>query len=208
MSGKINIAGLAASSRRRRGTSTLEFVLCIPLLALIIGTTFFFGWAMMNQQHVRASGRYTAWAQARGRGRAEGEHLNQKFFADKASSVSVSGAGGVDETLEDMVAAADQVSADAQLIADQIVARGCPRSISAEVAAGFPPKFLPWRALSGPIHDRYAREGLEWRRKQLGCEEIIRDAFLPELDGALRGLDRGPAAEFGQVLRRLYNQQW
>ncbi len=39
----------------------VEFVFCIPLLALLISGMFFFGWALRNQQKVKVSDRYAAW---------------------------------------------------------------------------------------------------------------------------------------------------
>lgn len=45
----------------RRGTAMVEFVMCIPLLALLIAGMFFLGWAMRNQQKVKISNRYAAW---------------------------------------------------------------------------------------------------------------------------------------------------
>ena len=46
---------------RSRGTAMVEFVMCIPLLALLISGMFFFGWAMRNQQKVKVSDRYAVW---------------------------------------------------------------------------------------------------------------------------------------------------
>lgn len=45
----------------RRGSALIEFVFCIPLLALIILGTFFFGHVMRNQQRLRVADRYHAW---------------------------------------------------------------------------------------------------------------------------------------------------
>ncbi|MCD4825254.1 MAG: pilus assembly protein [Phycisphaerae bacterium] len=45
----------------RKGTALIEFVVCIPLLALIIAATFFFGMLMRNQQRLRVADRYVAW---------------------------------------------------------------------------------------------------------------------------------------------------
>ncbi len=45
----------------RRGTALIEFVMCIPLLALIIAGTYFFGMVMRNDQRLCVSDRYHAW---------------------------------------------------------------------------------------------------------------------------------------------------
>jgi len=47
--------------RKRRGAALLEFVMCIPLLALIIAATFFFGMVMRNEQQLCVTDRYHAW---------------------------------------------------------------------------------------------------------------------------------------------------
>jgi len=39
----------------------VEFVLCVPLLAMLIAGMFFFGWALRNQQKTKLAARYTAW---------------------------------------------------------------------------------------------------------------------------------------------------
>ena len=44
-----------------KGTALLELVMAMAFLSFILITTFFFGWAMMNQQHVKSSARYASW---------------------------------------------------------------------------------------------------------------------------------------------------
>ncbi len=46
---------------RRHGTAVIESIFCVPLIAIILGLTFFFGWAMRNQQRVIISDRYAVW---------------------------------------------------------------------------------------------------------------------------------------------------
>ena len=200
--------GTLARRRGRRGTSMVEFVLCIPLLALVIMVSFFFGWAMSNQQHVKVSGRYAVWRQARGMGVAEPEYINHKFFEDKAGFVAVDSLPGTDQTLQDMVASAGNVSAEAQIFADHLVLGRFPRSMAGVVAAEFPSDFAFWNRFQGTIEHRHAREGVEWRRGQADCEEVVRDDFMAELDAALRDLEASPAGDFSQVLRRLYTERW
>jgi len=193
----------------RRGASLIEFVLCIPLLAFVIGLTFFFGWAMSNQQGVKISGRYAVWREVRGGGAADPRDLNRKFYSQKAGGVSVDGRQATDETLRDLVDAAGDVSTEAKMLADHLVLDRFPRGVGAEVAAEFPTDVGLWNQLGGgAIRHRHMREGVEWRRGQASCEEVVRDDFLIQLDGALRRLSSTPGAEFGQVLRNLYEYRW
>ena len=65
--------------RRRRGTAMIEFVLCIPLLALVIAAVFFFGMVMRNQQRLRAADRYVVWRTVHN-GQANADASDQAYF--------------------------------------------------------------------------------------------------------------------------------
>ena len=186
----------------------IEFVLCIPLLGFLLVVTFFFGWAMANQQEVKISGRYAAWSVARGKGAATPEYLNSRFFSQKAAPISILSGDGPDGTLHNMVDGAGAVSADAQMVADHLVLARFPRGSTAEVAARFPTDVGLWKRLEGAIRHRHAREGVEWRRRQADCEEVVRDDFLMELDSALQSVASSQPGGFGDILRILYNQKW
>jgi len=186
----------------------LEFVLCLPILGFILVLTFFFGWAMMNQQHVKTSGRYAVWRQVRGKGRAAPEQLNRDFFRSKAGNVSVGAMAGPEETLRDMIESAGSAGAEAQMFADHLIREKLPGSAGAGVAVQFPTTVGLWQRFNDPIKHTHTREGVEWRRTEAACEEVIRDDFLAELDVTVQGLSGTPARKFGEVLRRLYNQQW
>ena len=180
----------------------------IPLMATIISLTFFFGWAMTNQQHVRVSGRYTAWRQARRAGGASGGDLNRSFFAGRAEDPSVSGgsaAGRTQETITDLVRAAGDVSDPAYELAEQTAGAAWPRGVWARVAASFPSDVDLWRRFQGAIRSRRIREGVSWRRGQVSYLQAIRDQYLIDLAAAISEI---PDAGLQDDLRRLYLQQW
>lgn len=198
--------------RQRRGAVLIEFVMCIPLLGLVTAAIFFFGWAMMNQQHVRVSDRYATWRSLygwqgyksdAGKDLTAEEILNLLFFRDKATSVGISGSGGVDpDSIEGMVNAAGRYGADPENLADESVQERFPHGRVANVSAGFKPIMGVWKRLSGAIRSRHYREGVEWRRGQVSYLEVIRDLFMSELDQAVLG------CQLRDEIRALYLKRW
>ena len=194
---------------RRRGAALLEFVLCIPLLAGIIVLTFFFGWSMKNQQRVRVSDRYTAWRWVHG-GRDAPTHanLNGFFFDFKAGEVWVDGGGGPTETLTDLVGEVARISPQAAALAEELVTNRFPHGQSASVAATFPTDVVLWQRLSGgAMSHHHVREGVEWRRGQASCEDVLADEFYHSLDTAMSTVP-APGDGLGQCVRRLYLTRW
>jgi len=165
MSGRRQTEGRWA--HRRRGTALVEFAMVIPLLALIISLTFFVGWARTNQQHVWAATRYAAWRPVRGGGSVRTDDLNLWFFADRAEDVSLRSDHGPDQTREELVAAAGDVSQRAYLLAEAGVLDRWPRSCLARTGAAFPTHLALWRRFQGVIGGSCRREGVEWRRGQV-----------------------------------------
>ena len=188
----------------RRGTALVEFVMILPLIALILGVVWFFGWSMMNQQHVRVSDRYAAWRRVRGGGVRD---LNDTFFDQRAINVDVDRRSGQTRTLHDLVSAAGDRGAMTELLAQELVLRRCPRGSGARVEAEFPTEVGLWKRLEGAIASRHVREGVEWRRDEVRCEPVLRDEFLSELNAAVGNLD-APSSEFGRIIRHLYNTRW
>ncbi len=185
----------------------LEFVVALPLLALIIFVTFFFGRSMMHQQQVKIADRYTAWRPVRGAGSPNEGDLESRFFQQQAEAVGIGHGTGPDDTLRDHVAEVGARHGEAQMLADHLILSQFPRGRWAQVAARFPTGGGIWDQMTGSIRHRHAREGVEWRHKQVDCEEEVRDDFLPALDQGLSGLPSG-ARGFGDVLRHLYNRKW
>jgi len=195
--------------RRRRGTALPEFALCIPLLALIVAATFFFGWAAKNRQRVTVADRYAAWRGVRASG-VSGGQLNETFFEDRADGVDVEvevGTARTVETIRDYVALAESFSADAGFLADELARQRWPRGWWVHVAADFPPQVEAFRHLTGAIHGQHAREGVEWRRGQADCVGVTVREYVPGLDEMLHGVP-APGTGVGQAFRQLMWVHW
>ncbi|MFW6066153.1 MAG: TadE family protein, partial [Planctomycetota bacterium] len=89
------------SRQAATGVALAETVMVIPLLALVLGLTFFFGWVMTNQQRVRQASRYAAWRRVVRDSGISTRTLNRTFFGDTAESVGVSGGRVGEPTLLD-----------------------------------------------------------------------------------------------------------
>ena len=192
----------------RRGTALVEFAMVIPLLALIIGLTFFFGWTMTNQQHVWVSSRYAAWRQVRPGDAVGNARLNSVFFEDRAADVGIERGLGQAETLAELVAAVGQMGQAAEQHAGMVVWNRCPRGRTATVAAEFPSDVGLWRRFSGAIRGYHARDGRQWRcANGVTCEVELRDQFLLSLDSMVEQMQSARHG-LGERLRRTYLESW
>ena len=192
---------------RRGGTAIVEFAVCIPLLALVVVVTFFFGWAMVNQQHVWTADRYAAWRQVRTGSVPSDDSLNQDFFAGRARNVLTARDDGTSRPEQDFV---DDVAGDSGPAGD--LARGLvldrfPKGLGVHDQAEFPTDVAVWERYTGAIQSRSSRIGVEWRWRQARCETVVADQLLPTLDGTLQTLPN-PATGMGAFLRSLYRNNW
>ncbi len=201
-----------ASMHRRRGAALVEFAMAIPLLATVIALTFFFGYAMTNQQHVIASARHVAWDKVKGGATPSSQELNTAFFDGKAGQSSVTLGTGPRDTLDALVRRAERRSLPAGELIAQCIGQPWPGGQSARVSADFPSSVPAWRKFTGAIQSRHVREGVEWRRTPPGGGGQrasylvpIRDQFLSELDQVVWGIADAPLRD---SLRRLYLQRW
>ena len=211
----------------RHGTAMLEFIMVIPLLAVVIAGTFFFGQLMRNQQRLRIADRYEAW-------QPEGDS-NPLLFDGRGENVSIRTGTGPTETLEDLYAQASGESPEADRLAEWLLLTGSPgrfpRGWSRRVDAEFPretaaierirnavtedrgehvePSFGPGR------YRRHAREGLAWKRRHedgfrdgaCPCHpgQAVRYLFLDDLD---EQTERIAGTAIGGALRSLYLNGW
>jgi len=221
--------------RRGRGAAIIEFVMIVPLVALIIGLTFFFGWSMKNQQRLRVASRYAVWRAVHNRGAAadglaappnlvevDFDRLNAAFL-DVAAAVGPDAGSrmywdaGPEETILDLAAAAGTPDRPARRLAEDIAAGHLPRGLSAVVLAEFPSSVGLWKnlGLTGLMESRHVREGVEWRRRQAAYEygdpaggrSVLEDEFLGSLGGTL-SIIPGGGDELGRAFRRLYLAGW
>jgi hypothetical protein len=226
MNGKPRATGRAA--RRRCGTALVETVMAIPLLAAMIALTAFLGWAMMNQQNVKASAKYTSWRRVYGghwpavdgtmtdgNGPDDRDHrpLNEMFYRGKARSIGVGGGGGQVDEFEQLIAAAFGYSEYAGDFADRLILHPLPdhghfpHAVRAHVWADFHSDMEMFNKYQGEIHSRHIRDGVEWRRRQADCRHVVRVQFLSALDGVLESV-RPPGDGMARMVRSLYRNGW
>lgn len=202
--------------------------MCIPLLAAVIATTLFFGWAMMHQQHVKASARYTSWRRVYGDWHVPANvnandpntqddpnypGLNQLFFRNEGAGIHVDGWGGPTDEFEQLVGAAGQHSQYAQDLADRLILNPLPdrghfqHARWRRVSASFPSEVGAFRAFQGDIRASHIRDGVEWRRKQADCRHVVREQFLLPLDSTLDAV-QPPGDGLARMMRSLYRNGW
>ena len=213
-------------ARARRGTAMIEFIMGIPLLATIIGLTFFFGWGMKNTQRVAMASRYVTWRHVEGG--AGGGSLNAMFFENQATSSDVdwpagrrSHSGQVGMTQAVLRLRAEVGDGGGRDIADWLLADQAPTNVDylygcrSNLRAEFSTTVDAWRRMAGRIAASGAREGNEWRRRQASCEEaFLQEPFLLTLDGKLLALHErltamsGSDNTIGSQVRELYLRAW
>lgn len=192
-------------NRQRRGTALLEFVMCLPLLALILTLTYFLGWAMRNQQRVWTADRYFTWRTAAG---GQSASLNEAFFSGQGQNVDPVMHDGPDGTLVEYVRTTEQYSPLAGVvIGDMIDRRFVPRGLTGEVRSEFPTSVSLWNRLAeGQIRSRHSREGASWRRSDTrNYGPVIQNRFLYEFDERVNDI---PGSSIGQAMRMLYLHGW
>ena len=195
-------------SRRRRGTALLEFVMSVPLFALIIMLIFFFGWSMTNQQHVKASSRYVTWRSVLTGSGTSNEELNRLFFQQQApedENYRTGGGGGPTDALEGLVAASASRGAAVGELADQLVMQRFPHGRSTRMAVRFETSIDAWRQFTGRIYSDHTRDGVEWRHGQARLGGALTEQFLFELDETLNGVP-APGDRLGRMFASLHRR--
>jgi hypothetical protein len=212
--------------RRRRGGALVELALCMPLLMLIIVTTMFFGWAMMNQQHVKAAARYASWrhvytSQYEPQYDAndpdnvsdpDHPYINYHFFRDEGSQIGIGGGSGPIDELEELADRAGQYSGDAgqlasELLIDRTYWHGFHRAKRAEVSSHFTSDVEAFQRYQGSIRSEHIRDGVEWRRHQAEVRRAIREQYLLPLHGALESVP-APGDGMARMIQGLYKHGW
>ena len=202
----------SSESRPRRGAAMIEMVLVIPFLAFMIGVIYFFGWAMMHQQHVKVSDRYASWRAVYGGG-TTGDNLNDYFFRNQGTNIELAyeaAPGDTAATYDDYLAAASRMGQMPAGLADRTVVQGnqgFSRGHYTNVAAEFPHRSGVSSLYKGQIRAGAGRQGLEWRRAHANEVAALVDQFLGDVDSAMNGVP-GDGNAMGQVVRRLYLDGW
>jgi hypothetical protein len=193
----------------------IEFVLVIPLLATILGFTFFFGWAMVNQQHVKIADRFQTWRKVRVGSRVGAPTLNDRIFQglldeDNYHQNTGTYSSETIKTLQGLVEAADAQSPQAAAVAYPMVMDRSPRGRWTTVHGRFPTDigiFQTVQRSQKTIKHTHMRDGKEWRWRQIWCEPVLRDEFLSELDSTLKGVP-SPGDGLASMARMLYLSRW
>ncbi len=191
----------------RRGAAMVEFVMILPLLALVWSLTWFFGWELVNKEHVRMSNRWAVWRTVRGAGEPVPQQLSDNFFKDKAINVGMTTGSGPDKTLQALVTEAGKISQPAQMWTQSLVIDRFPHGFTANVTAEFPTTNTAWSRFTGAITGMHGRDGVEWRRAQARCEDALQQEFLDSLDSTLENIS-SPGDTLASEFRNLYRGGW
>ena len=179
--------------RARRGSALIEFVFSVPLFATVLALTFFFGYAMMNQQRVRSSDRYAVWRSVYGWEHRDPNSIDQKFFGGQAEGVEVHHHGGSNTARKELAQEASSYSADAGEFTDHLVSERFPHGKWKRVRAAFPTDVPLWEPFNGKIENHHARDAVEWRRRNAdgshtSISYTVRESYLRDLMETLDGV--------------------
>ncbi len=181
----------------------IEMVLVLPVVLLLMALTFFFGWAMDNQQRVITSARYASWKAVYQRHGVSGERLDEAFYQGRDATPGADYSGGPDGTRADYVDEAYRASAEAGDVVDHLVGR-LPRGSVARVRASFATSHGVWSRFGGAIRRAHGRDGVAWRRSQVSLVPTMREGCVRPLDDALDGVE-APGDDLAEQVRRLYS---
>ena len=193
--------------RRRRGAAMVEFCLAIPLLAAISAATWFFGFAFKNQQKIRTSARYTAWAQLQDSFDPVDPQLNERFFNQAGRSIHWDGGPGPVVVLEGFAEGVGDYTAVGYDLAHVLVDQHAPRGRDMSVSAEFASNVGYWQRFQGAMRGFHSREGRAWRHRELGYSRLVREQYLDEVEEALRTVP-APGTDMADMIRHLYHGGW
>ena len=195
---------------RCRGTAMLEFVMCIPLMVIVIAGIFFFGWVMRNQQRVYIADRYASWKSVYS-SKPSTQQINEQFFDDRGYDIymdldSDTVTNQVRKSFIDAVTARDT---ETGVYAEDLVSRNLPGGSYALLRSQFDTNSPRWRkwAESGPIEHSHVRDGRSWVRGETLMPHSIRDIYLQELHDFVTGFPTD-ASSGGDMIETLYMSGW
>ncbi|MCE5326914.1 MAG: pilus assembly protein [Planctomycetaceae bacterium] len=197
--------------RARGGQAMIEFVLVVPLLATVLVLTFFFGWAMKNQQQTIVADRYAAWQGVLANDWPTGGEINTVSLGGQAATINVDYPVGTAGVVARFAGEINAVGPEAAVLAQDVYVQQCPQSHYANLSTVFPTSVGLWASMNGDISWSHIREGLEWRRGQMYFEEgsasVVGNTFYPSLDQALGSIP-SPGDTVGTAFRQLYLTRW
>jgi hypothetical protein len=183
----------------------LEMLMVIPLLGLIVVLIYFWGWTMVNQESVQVGDHYAAWESADGAG-CSNNAINQDFMGNTAVNVALIPVGGQSQTVHDFATETrDNYGPAAGNLADDLISYA-PGDYRDFVSAEFPSTVALMQRFQGSLKNTYARDGVEWRRSQLGEIQSIQKLYLTQDGGVDTTINSigGQGAPMAQMIRGLY----
>jgi len=193
--------------RRRQGTAIVEFVMVLPLLAVVLALMFWFGKSMIYQQHVRMADRYAVWRTIAGAGMPDEQHLDEQLLAGKSVDMELEAHGGPNQALQGYVVATSDISQSAESLADRLFLNRFPRGFELKMTVDFPSDILLQKQFLGTIASAHVRDGVTWRNREARCEEDLCEMYFQPVDNALRGLPT-ISRSFGDTFIQLYLGGW
>jgi hypothetical protein len=196
----------------------IEFVMVIPLIALVIAATFFFAWGLRNRMGVEMSVRFMSWAAVRKVPLPERygitwhdvimDHLLMSRTIRHIYYRSFDTYRETDQTPRDLSNYMADYSPEAVPVADKLLMRVWPKGYGFGITrATFPTPSGIWEKLSGEYNGQYIRDSVEWRCGEAANEQELTDEFQRELDEALMAVP-AVSRNMAKVFQRLYLSTW
>ena len=202
-------SGRACYDTHRKGTALLEFVMSLPLLAMVIVGTFFFGWAMRNHQRVRIASRHVTWSHVYESARTPNSaDVNDLFFDMRGEGTYIEGEGFAGNALEDYVQAVRNRDEDAGRVVEEMINEADPPEARREmVESNFVTSNDLWQRLAdGEIRMEHHRAGRTWRRPEWSpLSTVTTETLLEECDAMS---DAPQDSKVESALRLLYEGGW
>lgn len=189
---------------RRRGTVMIEFIACIPLLAIVVAGTYFFGWAMRNQQRTIVANRYQTWRDVYGQHNYQSEpgvrqylggsatweqFIDLVFFDQRVSGSSMTERWPTSDVRPDWQ---DAVAAQSAGAGDYVTSLGShlPGGRYGHISVDFQGAYAIWERLgAGSIQADHMRDGLPWRRGEASPIRTTLELYLQAFDDRISGSD-------------------
>jgi hypothetical protein len=191
----------------------VEFVFSIPLLVLLVGAIFFFGFYMRNRLGTWSSSRWAAdqrveHLQSFGPESTGLDELNLYFFNEEAGTLEVEGHGDVHDLYETFIEKADQRSPEAGDTAEEFIDRA-PHGKRTRVFSDVPADSgLFNRIANDGVWGRHINPGLPWRRSQAAMTATVIELYLRDFDDTLEAAKATGRSEMLEMIQNLYDNPW
>ena len=196
--------------RRCRGTAMLEFIMCIPLMVIVIAGIFFFGWVMRNQQRIQIADRYASWKSVHS-SEPSTQHINEKFFDDRGYDIYMDlDSDTITKNVRDsFIDSVTNYDTGAGQYSNDLINRNLPGGSYSLLRSQFDTNSPKWRkwAESGAMERTHVRDGLPWVRGETFMPYSIRDIYLKQLDDFVTAFP-SQGSSGGDMIQTLYMSGW